>query len=82
MKEWLKNEPVDSFPIPDGVVFAKVNGGSGLVTRADDPNGVYAAFSGGPPSVANQYGEQGDRPYAPGYAPASASESFFKSDLF
>jgi len=82
MKEWLKNDPMESFPIPPGVVFAKVNAGSGMVTRADDPNGVYAAFSGGPPSEANQYGERADRPDAPGYAPASASESFFKTDLF
>lgn len=82
MKEWLKNDPMESFPIPPGVVFAKVNAGSGMVTRADDPNGVYAAFSGGPPSETNHYGERGDRPDAPGYAPASASESFFKTDLF
>jgi penicillin-binding protein 1A len=82
MKEWLKNEPIESFPIPPGVVFAKVNASSGMVTRADDPNGVYAAFSGGPPSEANQYGEMGGKPYGSPYAPASASESFFKSDLF
>jgi penicillin-binding protein 1A len=81
MKEWLKNEPVESFPIPADVVFAKVNPGSGIVTRADDPNGVYAAFSGGPPSGANQYGELGERPNS-SYVPASGSESFFKSDLF
>ncbi len=78
MKEWLKNEPLESFPIPPGVVFARVNSYSGMVTRADDPNGVYAAFSGGPPSEAGQQGEMGGRPYTP----ASASESFFKSDLF
>jgi penicillin-binding protein 1A len=82
MKEWLKNEPIESFPIPPGVVFAKVNASSGMVTRADDPSGVYAAFSGGPPSEGNQYGEMGDRPYGSSYSPASASESFFKSDLF
>jgi penicillin-binding protein 1A len=81
MKEWLKNEPVESFPIPADVVFAKVNAGSGIVTRADDPNGVYAAFSGGLPSGTNQYGELGERPDSP-YVPASGSESFFKSDLF
>ena len=78
MKEWLKDEPVESFPIPPGVVFAKVNGGSGMVTRADDPNGVYAAFSGSPPTGASQYREPGEKPYVP----ASTSESFFKSDLF
>ena len=50
MKEWLKNEPVEVFPIPSGVVFARINPGSGMVTRGDDPSGVYAAFSGAPPS--------------------------------
>jgi penicillin-binding protein 1A len=82
MKEWLKNEPLESFPIPPGVVFARVNSYSGMVTRADDPNGIYAAFSGGPPSEAGQQGEMGGRPYGSSYTPASASESFFKSDLF
>ncbi len=81
MKEWLKNVPVESFPIPDGVVFARVNAGSGLVTRADDPGGVYAAFSGSPPTTAHQYTEPGETSASP-YVPASASESFFKSDLF
>jgi penicillin-binding protein 1A len=82
MKEWLKNEPVQSFPIPTGVVFTKINADSGRVTRADDPSGVYAAFSGNPPSASDQYGGLADRPSSPSYVPASASESFFKSDLF
>ena len=82
MKEWLKNEPLETFPIPSGVVFARINSGSGLVTRADDPSGVYAAFSGAPPSEGSQYGELGDRPNSPSYVPTSSSESFFKSDLF
>jgi penicillin-binding protein 1A len=81
MKEWLKNEPIEAFPIPPDVVLAKVNANSGIVTRPDDPNGVYAAFSGGLPSGANQYGELGDRPDSY-YSPGSGSESFFKSDLF
>jgi penicillin-binding protein 1A len=81
MKEWLKNEPIEAFPIPPDVVFAKVNASSGIVTRADDPSGVYAAFSGGPPSGASQYGELGDRPDSHS-SPGSGSESFFKSDLF
>ncbi len=81
MKEWLKNEPAEVFPIPPGVVFARINSGSGMVTRGDDPSGVYAAFSGAPPSDTGQYGELGDRPPS-SYVPTSASESFFKSDLF
>jgi penicillin-binding protein 1A len=80
MKEWLKNEPAEVFPIPSGVVFARINSGSGMVTRSDDPSGVYAAFSGAPPTGPGPYGELGDRPGS--YVPTSASESFFKSDLF
>ena len=78
MKEWLKNEPVESFPIPSGVVFARINPGSGMVTRGDDPGSVYAAFSGAPPTGPSYYGDMGEKPYVP----ASTSESFFKSDLF
>jgi penicillin-binding protein 1A len=81
MKEWLKNEPVEAFPIPPDVVIAKVNAQSGIVTRADDPNGVYAAFSGGLPSGGNQYGDLGGSPDSYS-SPGSGSESFFKSDLF
>jgi penicillin-binding protein 1A len=81
MKEWLKHEPVESFPIPPGVVFARINSGSGLVTRADDPSGVYAVFAGSVPTGTDQYGGMAERSSSP-YAPASASESFFKSDLF
>ncbi len=78
MKDWLKNEPVESFPIPSGVVFARINPDSGTVASADDPNAVYAAFAGAPPSRTSQYGDMGQK----SYMPASTSESFFKSDLF
>lgn len=78
MKEWLKNEPVESFPIPSGVVFARINPDSGTVASADDPSAVYAAFAGAPPSRTSQYGDMGQKPYMP----VSTSESFFKSDLF
>lgn len=78
MKEWLKNEPVESFPIPRGVVFARIDPGSGMVLRGDDPGGVYAAFAGTPPSGSGYHRESGEKPYVP----VSSSESFFKSDLF
>ena len=78
MKEWLKNEPVESFPIPSGVVFARINPGSGMVVRGDDPGAVYAAFAGAPPTGPGYYGGMGEKPIVP----AATSESFFKSDLF
>jgi penicillin-binding protein 1A len=91
MKEWLKNDPIETFPIPEGVVFARINAQSGTIAAPDDPNAVYAAFSGSPPGERRQYGDASEEGYpsyssstthAPGYVPSSASESFFKSDLF
>lgn len=97
MKEYLKDGPIETFPIPDGIVFAKINPHSGATARLDESGTVYAAFAGGVPTP-------GSRPPAPKgdetqldsfvegntYIPpklgqpmrTSSGESFFKSDLF
>jgi len=78
MEEWLKDKPVESFPIPPGVVFAKINSSTGAVARSSDPNAVYAAFLEDhlPP----------ERPTIPVESKAQqtveTTQSFFKSDLF
>lgn len=91
MKEWLKDWPVETFPIPPGVVFAKVNPHSGIVTSPDDPDGIYVPFAGHPPTERSVYGELSDEQYpvyptssskSSDHSPAATSESFFKSDLF
>ncbi len=78
MKEYLKDQPVESFPIPPGVVFARINAQTGALARSDEPGTVFAAFSGEPPSrtVGDEEGE------AAGFRRSSPGESFFKSDLF
>ena len=78
MEEWLKDKPVESFSIPPGVVFAKINASTGAVARSSDPSAVYAAFLEDhlPP----------ERPTIPLSSKANetveAPQSFFKSDLF
>ena len=81
MKEWMKDQPVESFPIPEGIVFARINGQSGSVLRSDESGGVYAAFSGSIPTGRGP-GETGDAYSSTGSTAESPSESFFKSDLF
>jgi penicillin-binding protein 1A len=82
MKEWMKDQPVQTFPIPSGVVFARINGQSGSIIRSDEPGGVYAAFAGeiptgrGPGASEEAYSSSGTS------ESSSPSESFFKSDLF
>jgi len=78
MKEYLKDQPVESFPIPPGVVFARINAQTGALARSDEPGTVFAAFSGEPPS--RTVGDEEEE--AAGFRRSSPGESFFKSDLF
>lgn len=81
MREWLKNEPLETFPIPPGVVLARMNSHSGAITGADDPGGVYAAFAGEPPTAKGRVETGVEGQHGAG-STSSAGESFFKSDLF
>ncbi len=96
MKEYLKNKPVETFPIPDGITFAKINGSSGAITRSNEPGAVYAAFADRTPardSGSKLEGEE-ETAEAPGTEEAddlqpplrqvqpSSSDSYFKSELF
>ncbi len=83
MKEWLKDAPVEAFPIPPGVVFAKINPNSGGLAGSRDPSAISVAFAGEVPKLQarprsterfNESGSESGRP--------ATSESFFKSDLF
>lgn len=82
MKEWLKDQPVETFPIPSGIVFARINGQSGAFVQSDEPGGVYAAFSGSIPTGRGPGVEEGGDAYSSSGSSESPSESFFKSDLF
>ncbi|MGO9370739.1 MAG: penicillin-binding protein 1A [Syntrophobacteraceae bacterium] len=96
MKEYLKNQPVETFPIPDGIVFAKINGSSGAVATSDEPGGVYAAFAERIPAPGSGPKLEGEEKTvevpgseeADGLQPRlrqvqpSSSESYFKSELY
>jgi penicillin-binding protein 1A len=53
MKEYLKDKPVEAFPIPDGIVFAKIRPHHGAVAGSNEPAAVYAAFAGVLPGSAS-----------------------------
>ena len=61
MKEYLQDKPVETFAIPEGIIFARVNGW-GAVARSEDAGGVYAAFAekvpapGSEPNLENEDG--------------------------
>jgi penicillin-binding protein 1A len=46
MKQYLQNKPVETFTVPEGVIFARIGGGGAAsVAGSDDSGGVYAAFA-------------------------------------
>ncbi len=79
MEKWLKDKPIETFPIPPGVVFVKINNSTGARARSSDPKAVYAAFLENelPPERVVIRTESKSSQVA-----RSTSQSFFKSDLF
>jgi len=80
---------VQTFPIPEGIVFARINPHSGYIVRSertDEPGAVYAAFAGSIPTEARSASRDASLESAEGggvgAAVSSPAESFFKSDLF
>ena len=49
MREYLKDQPPESFSIPPGVVMARMNPNTGAILHPHDTGGTYAAFAGSPP---------------------------------
>ena len=49
MREYLKNQPPESFSIPPGVVMARMNPNTGAILHPNDAGGTYAAFAGSLP---------------------------------
>jgi penicillin-binding protein 1A len=96
MKEYLKNKPVETFIIPDGITFAKINPPSGAVAGSDDQGAVYAAFAdkvtapGSKPALEDEEGSPGIPTEEQTGEPAPplrkiqppAGDSYFKSELF
>lgn len=91
MKQYLQDKPVETFTIPEGVVFAKISG-PGAVAGADDSSSVYAAFADkvpGPganlPGQQDQaMGAQDDNSAAlqPRPVQSQTDDSYFKSELY
>jgi penicillin-binding protein 1A len=95
MKEYLQDKPIETFTIPDGIVFAKINGSSGAVAKSDEAGGVYAAFAdsvaapGPGPKLEGEQNtaeipahEESDDPLRLRQVRPSSSEGYFKSELF
>ncbi len=56
MREALKGRPVQNFPIPDGVEFAKIDPKTGLLAREDTKDAVFECFKKG--TVPTEYTSQ------------------------
>jgi penicillin-binding protein 1A len=86
MEECVKDKPVQTFPIPEGIIFARINPHSGYIIGSgnNEPGGVYAAFAGSIPSEARTFSRSDASESTEGAdaAGTSPAESFFKSDLF
>ncbi|MGC9196913.1 MAG: penicillin-binding protein 1A [Syntrophobacteraceae bacterium] len=93
MKQYLQDKPVETFTIPEGIVFAKING-PGAIAGSDDASSVYAAFVDKVPGPgANLPGQQDQQDQAMGAqddnsAPqprpvqSQTDDSYFKSELY
>jgi hypothetical protein len=82
MKDWLKDSPVEAFPIPPGVVFAKIKPTSGGLTGSREPSAISVAFAGEVPKLQARPRRSGPKDSATDSGRPATSESFFKSDLF
>ena len=62
MKEYLKNKPVETFPIPDGIVFAKISGSSGAVVEIGRAGRRLCGFCGkrSGPGIRTEAGRRGE----------------------
>ncbi len=61
MKQYLKGKPVETFTIPPGIVFAKINDSSETIPGADDSGTVYAAFANTVPAPGSNLENQQDQ---------------------
>lgn len=87
MEKCLKDQPVEDFSVPKGIVFVKMNPNTGALAKKNDPNAVNVAFNEKKMPPKRSIVEK--RPSATPSAAASAAtksapppDSFFKSDLF
>ncbi len=65
MKQYLQDKPVETFTVPEGIIFAKIGvPGGGAVASSDNSGGTYAAFADKVPAPGsnpeNQQEQQGE----------------------
>jgi penicillin-binding protein 1A len=69
MKAVLEGKPIKHFPVPEGIVFAKIDGETGLLASPSSQNPFFECFKEG--TTPTQYAEE----------KASRSKDFFKFDM-
>ncbi len=77
MKEYLRDKPIETFQIPEGIIFAKISSHSGSVAKSDESGAVYAAFAGSVPTPGRGPGaedENGETHYGSYDSPSWDSE--------
>jgi penicillin-binding protein 1A len=74
MKEALAGLPTIDFPVPEGVVFARVSKESGQVLTSGSEGGYFEAFKAG--------SEPGTAPPLPSPSRAGEAEDFLQSETF
>ncbi len=92
MKQYLQDKPVETFTIPDGIVFARINGTGDIPESEGSGGSVYAAFAGNVPTpgqnMENPSGQGVDEVQTDNSAIPSAQgqsqtdDSYFKSELY
>ncbi len=73
MAQALKGQPAEDFPVPDGVVFARVNRETGQPVAAGGGGGFFESFKEGRQPVAGQ---------APQGQGSDGPENFLQSESF
>lgn len=81
MQEYLRDKPVENFPVPENIVFAKVGRRTGGEAAPEGGREAFAPFvEGTQPSALRETPSAGEE--TGGSGTETTSGSFFKSDLF
>jgi penicillin-binding protein 1A len=81
MQEILKNRPAKTFPVSDGVVFARIDAESGLLATPQSKKTVFESFKRG--TAPTQYAPITESPTIPGGLPRRdvTAEELMKKDI-
>jgi penicillin-binding protein 1A len=81
MQEILKDRPVKTFPVSDGVVFARIDAESGLLATPQSKKTVFESFKRG--TAPTEYAPLTHRSQAPGELPRRdvTAEELMKKDI-